>query len=67
MTLKLPPPVVDYFAASNADDADRLAATFAPEARVHDEKEDHVGRAAVGATNATNLQVSAQQDGGLHE
>src|SRR5687768_12602969 len=47
MTIKLPRPVAEYFSASNANDVDRLAASFAPDARVHDEKEDHVGQAAI--------------------
>ncbi len=47
MTLKLLKPVADYFSAANTDDADRIAACFAPDARVNDEKQDFVGRAAI--------------------
>jgi ketosteroid isomerase-like protein len=43
----MPQAVADYFAAANANDADRIAACFAPDARVHDEKQDFIGRAAI--------------------
>jgi ketosteroid isomerase-like protein len=47
MALNLPQPLPEYFAASNADDADRIAACFAEQATVHDEGHDHAGRDAI--------------------
>jgi hypothetical protein len=47
MTPELPPLVADYFAASNAHDPDAVAALFTEEGRVHDERQDHRGRAAI--------------------
>lgn len=47
MAPDLPAPLPEYFAAANTDDAARIAACFASDARVHDEKRDHVGRAAI--------------------
>jgi hypothetical protein len=47
MTPDLPEPLSEYFAAANTDDADRIAACFAEDARVHDEKQDFIGRAAI--------------------
>lgn len=47
MALELPEPLAEYFAAANADDAARIAACFAENATVHDEKRDFVGRAAI--------------------
>ena len=44
---ELPPPIADYFAASNAHDAEALAALFTDDARVHDEHADHRGRDAI--------------------
>ena len=49
LTLKLPEPLDDYFAASNAHDADRVAACFANDAVVRDEGRDIRGRSAVRA------------------
>ena len=49
MTLTLPEPLVDYFAAHNAHDPDRVAACFAPDAVVRDEGQDIRGRDAVRA------------------
>ncbi len=43
----LPEIVAKYFAAANTDAADRIAACFAPEAKVNDEKQDFVGRPAI--------------------
>jgi NAD(P)-dependent dehydrogenase (short-subunit alcohol dehydrogenase family) len=47
--IKLPAPIAHYFAAAEADDADALAAGFAPDAQVRDEQRDHRGRDAVRA------------------
>ena len=49
MTLKLPEPLGEYFAAANAHDADRVAACFAEDAVVRDEGRDIHGRNAVRA------------------
>jgi uncharacterized protein (TIGR02246 family) len=49
MTVQLPQPLAEYFAAANADDADRVAACFAQDAVVHDEGRDRRGRAAIRA------------------
>ena len=47
MPLELPTPIAGYFAASNAHDAEALAALFTADARVHDEHSDHRGRDAI--------------------
>jgi ketosteroid isomerase-like protein len=47
--VKLPKPVAEYFAAANADDADRVAACFVEDAVVRDEGRDMHGRAAIRA------------------
>jgi len=47
--IRLPAPIARYFAAADADDADTLAAGFAEDAHVHDERRDHRGRDAVRA------------------
>jgi ketosteroid isomerase-like protein len=47
MSPDLPAIVAEYFAAANTDDADRIAACFAPDAKVNDEKHDYVGRPAI--------------------
>lgn len=44
MALNLPEPLREYFAAANTNDADRIAACFAEDAIVNDEKHDFVGR-----------------------
>jgi ketosteroid isomerase-like protein len=49
MTLKLPEPLDEYFAAANAHDADRVAVCFAEDAVVRDEGRDIHGRDAVRA------------------
>jgi len=49
MPVKLPTCLAEYFAAANADDADRVAACFAADAVVRDEGRDVRGRAAVRA------------------
>ncbi len=45
--MKLPAPLAAYFAAVNGHDADRTALCFAPDATVHDERQDRVGREAI--------------------
>jgi len=47
MAHDLAPPLSTYFDASNAHDADAVAALFADGALVHDEDADHRGRAAI--------------------
>jgi ketosteroid isomerase-like protein len=47
MAADLPELLSEYFAAANIDDAGRIAACFAEDATVHDEKQDFVGRAAI--------------------
>jgi ketosteroid isomerase-like protein len=47
MTLILPTPIAEYYAAANTDDADRIAACFTPDAHVVDERHDHIGRVAI--------------------
>jgi len=47
MPPELPTPIAGYFAASNAHDAEALAALFTPDAHVHDEHADHPGREAI--------------------
>ncbi len=47
--MPLPDILTAYFAASNAHDADAVAATFSPDGHVHDEDHDHRGRAAIAA------------------
>jgi ketosteroid isomerase-like protein len=49
MTVKLPTTIAEYFAASNSDDANRVAACFANDAVVHDEGHDIRGQNAVRA------------------
>lgn len=49
MTVKLPKPLAEYFAAANTDDAARVAACFAADAVVRDEGRDIQGRGAVRA------------------
>jgi ketosteroid isomerase-like protein len=49
MTVKLPEPLTEYFAAANTDDADRVAACFAEDAVVRDEGRDIHGHRAVRA------------------
>ena len=45
----LPTPVSIYFAASNQCDANTLVSAFAEDARVRDERQEMIGRAAVRA------------------
>jgi hypothetical protein len=49
MSLSLPEPIAAYFAAQNAHDVDAMLAAFAPQARVHDERQDLTGLAAIRA------------------
>ena len=49
MIVQLPQPLADYFAAANADDPDRVAACFAPDAVVRDEGRNRHGRVAIRA------------------
>ena len=49
MSLKLPRPLAEYFAAANSADADRVAACFAENAVVRDEGRDVHGRGAIRA------------------
>lgn len=44
-----PKSIIEYFAAANTDDADRIAACFAEDALVRDEGRDIHGRSAVRA------------------
>ena len=47
MTVELPGLVAEYFEAANTNDADRITACFATDARVSDERQDFVGRQAI--------------------
>lgn len=47
MTVKLPQPLADYFAANNRHDIDAMLAPFSPDATVKDEGETHRGSAAI--------------------
>jgi ketosteroid isomerase-like protein len=47
MTVPLPKLIDDYFAASNAHDAEATARAFTADAIVHDERKVHRGRAAI--------------------
>ena len=49
MTVELPKPLAEYFAAANTDDADRIAACFAEAAVVRDEGHERHGRNSVRA------------------
>ena len=49
MTVQLPDPLAEYFAAANTDDSDRVAACFTEDALVHDEGADIRGREAIRA------------------
>lgn len=72
MASPMPAPVSAYFAAANAHDADRIAACFAENAVVHDERGDIVGREAIRAwADATGRKyrhtaeiVSVEESGG---
>lgn len=47
MALDLKPPLSTYFEATNAHDADSVAALFGETALVRDENADHLGRIAI--------------------
>ncbi|PTE06748.1 nuclear transport factor 2 family protein [Mesorhizobium helmanticense] len=47
MTVKLPQPLADYFAAKNRHDIDGMLIPFSSEAAVRDEGETHQGSAAI--------------------
>lgn len=47
MTLALPKPVADYFAAEKRNDPEALSSCFAPQSRVQDEGRTIVGTAAI--------------------
>jgi uncharacterized protein (TIGR02246 family) len=47
MTAELDPPLSSYFDATNAHDANGVAALFGETAHVHDEGQDHRGRTAI--------------------
>jgi ketosteroid isomerase-like protein len=47
VTIALPKPIAEYFAAANTDDADRVAACFAEVAVVRDEGGEFRGRNAI--------------------
>jgi len=47
MSPTLPSPLADYFAAANRHDIAAMLAPFAPEARVKDEGQTHIGTAAI--------------------
>jgi ketosteroid isomerase-like protein len=47
MPVDLKPPVSTYFETSNAHEAERMSALFTEDARVHDERQDHRGRAQI--------------------
>jgi len=49
MTFLLPTPIAAYFDAKARHDIEGMVAPFAENARVHDEHNDHRGRAAVRA------------------
>ena len=49
MSIALPPPIQTYFAGSNAHEPQAVAAAFAADGLVHDEKEVHRGRDAIAA------------------
>lgn len=47
MTQPLPTPLADYFAAANRHDIAAMLAPFAPDARVKDEGQTHIGTEAI--------------------
>jgi hypothetical protein len=49
MTASLPPPLRDYFAATNAHDVAAMSAAFSEDASVRDEGSDHHGLTAIRA------------------
>lgn len=49
MSISLPSPIADYFAADHSDDLDRLLRSFTPDAEVVDEGQRHVGHDEIAA------------------
>lgn len=47
MLVDIKPPLLRFFEATNAHDADSVAALFTDDALVHDERTDHRGREAI--------------------
>jgi len=47
MSSNLPAAIARYFGGANAFDAETASSMFAPDAVVHDEAHDHVGRPAI--------------------
>ena len=47
MTIDLPQPIADYFAAKNRHDFDAMLAPFTADASVRDEGQTHSGHAAI--------------------
>ena len=47
MLIDVKPPLLRFFEATNAHDADTVAALFTDDALVHDERTDHRGREAI--------------------
>ena len=47
MTIELPQPLADYFAAKNRHDIDAMLAPFSADAVVKDEGQEHHGSAAI--------------------
>jgi biotin carboxyl carrier protein len=72
MPADLQPPISTYFEARNAHDSGRTAALFSEDGRVHDERHDHRGRAAIQAWaeqtssqyQMTQTPKSAREEGG---
>ncbi len=70
-TIPLPPTIATYFDADRAEDLDAFMSCFSNEARVHDEREDHVGHEAIRAWKLASRQkyqytstpLSVRQDG----
>jgi hypothetical protein len=59
--VELPTAIRAYFDGANAFDADHATFGFAPDAIVHDEREDHVGHAAIRAWIADTIARYATQ------
>ena len=49
MSISLPPPITDYFAADRGEDLDQLLRNFTDDAEVVDEGRRHVGHAEIAA------------------
>jgi hypothetical protein len=59
--MTLPAAIKTYFDGANAFDADHAAFGFAPDAVVHDERQDHVGHAAIRAWIQDTITLYATQ------